>query len=154
MKIEKFSSYVMYACFIVILVVLAMFYFVGYTNPIAGDLNAPEHTDTLIFLMYGLLVLTILLTLIAAVMQFGAAFKDSPMGAIKSLMGLLFLVVVIVVSYALGSGEPVMANNELYTDALWLKLTDMFLNAMYILLGITALLTIVNMTGIVKKIKF
>ena len=45
------SYYALYACFAIILVVLGMFYFVGYNNPM-GDMNAPEHTETLIYLMY------------------------------------------------------------------------------------------------------
>ena len=38
----------MYICFALILVVLGMFYFVGYNNPV-GEYNAPEHTETLIY---------------------------------------------------------------------------------------------------------
>ena len=39
----KVSYYIMYICFALILVVLGMFYFVGYNNPV-GEYNAPEHT--------------------------------------------------------------------------------------------------------------
>ena len=45
----KVSYYIMYICFALILVVLGMFYFVGYNNPV-GEYNAPEHTETLIYL--------------------------------------------------------------------------------------------------------
>ena len=37
----KVSYYIMYICFALILVVLGMFYFVGYNNPV-GEYNAPE----------------------------------------------------------------------------------------------------------------
>ena len=49
----KVSYYIMYICFALILVVLGMFYFVGYNNPV-GEYNAPEHTETLIYLMYAM----------------------------------------------------------------------------------------------------
>lgn len=37
----KVSYYIMYICFALILVVLGMFYFVGYNNPV-GEYNAPN----------------------------------------------------------------------------------------------------------------
>ena len=93
----KMSYYALYVCFAVILVVLGMFFLVGYNNPV-GDMNAPEHTETLIYLMYALFGVTVGLTVIAAIAQFGAALKDNPMGAIKSLLGLVLLVAVVLIS--------------------------------------------------------
>ena len=139
----KMSYYALYVCFAVILVVLGMFFLVGYNNPV-GDMNAPEHTETLIYLMYAL-------TVIAAIAQFGAALKDNPMGAIKSLLGLVLLVAVVLISYAMGSDATITANEAPYTDTFWLKITDMFIYSIYFLLGIAALATLVNMTGIFKK---
>ena len=37
------------------------------------------------------------------------------------------LVVCLVLTFLLGSSKPVMTNGTLYTDALWLRLTDMFI---------------------------
>ena len=54
----RVSYYIMYALFAVILIVLALFYGIGYNN-IVGEYNAPEHTDTLIYLMYILFGLTV-----------------------------------------------------------------------------------------------
>ncbi len=146
----KISFYVLYALFAIILVVLGLFYLVGYNNPV-GDMNAPEHTDTLIYLMYALLIALVVITVIAAVAQFVASLKDNPKKAIKSLIGLVVLAAVIVVSYSMGSDQPVIANEAPYTDAFWLKITDMFIYSIYILLGASALATVVNMTGIFKR---
>ena len=145
----KMSYYALYVCFAVILVVLGMFFLVGYI--IRGDMNAPEHTETLIYLMYALFGVTVGLTVIAAIAQFGAALKDNPMGAIKSLLGLVLLVAVVLISYAMGSDATITANEAPYTDTFWLKITDMFIYSIYFLLGIAALATLVNMTGIFKK---
>ena len=163
----KMSYYALYVCFAVILVVLGMFFLVGYNNPV-GDMNAPEHTeaviagvdlemwqpaqtDALLYLMYALFGIAIAATVIAAVFQFGAALKDNPMGAIKSLLGLVLLVAVVLISYAMGSDATITANEAPYTDTFWLKITDMFIYSIYFLLGIAALATLVNMTGIFKK---
>lgn len=146
----KVSFYVLYALFAIILVVLGLFYFVGYNNPV-GNLNAPQHTDTLIYLMYALLIAIVLITIAAGLAQFITALKDSPKRALKSLLGLVVLVAVIAISYAIGSEEPVTANGMPYTDTFWLKITDMFIYSIYILLGASVLATVVNMLGIFKK---
>ena len=73
----KVSYYIMYICFALILVVLGMFYFVGYNNPV-GEYNAPEHTETLIYLMYAMFGICVAVTVIGAIAQFGAALRDNP----------------------------------------------------------------------------
>ena len=83
----KVSYYIMYICFALILVVLGMFYFVGYNNPV-GEYNAPEHTETLIYLMYAMFGICVAVTVIGAIAQIGAALRDNPKSAIKSLIGL------------------------------------------------------------------
>lgn len=149
----KMSYYALYVCFAVILVVLGMFFLVGYNNPV-GDMNAPEHTETLIYLMYALFGVTVGLTVIAAIAQFGAALKDNPMGAIKSLLGLVLLVAVVLISYAMGSDATITANEAPYTDTFWLKITDMFIYSIYFLLGIAALATLVNNSSSTADIAF
>ena len=56
--------------------------------------------------MYVLFGLAIAATVIAAVFQFGAALKDNPANAIKSLLGLVLLAVVLIVAWAMGDGTP------------------------------------------------
>ena len=144
----KVSYYIMYICFALILVVLGMFYFVGYNNPV-GEYNAPEHTETLIYLMFGICVAV---TVIGAIAQFGAALRDNPKSAIKSLIGLVLFVVVLVVSYGMGSDSPVvLADGSAYTDTGWLKITDMLIYSIYFLFGVAAIGTLVNLSGIFKR---
>ena len=152
----KVSYYIMYICFALILVVLGMFYFVGYNNPV-GEYNAPEHTETLIYLMYAMFGICVAVTVIGAIAQFGAALRDNPKSAIKSLIGLglvgggLF-VVVLVVSYGMGSDSPVvLADGSAYTDTGWLKITDMLIYSIYFLFGVAAIGTLVNLSGIFKR---
>ncbi len=146
----KVSYYVMYAIFAVIIIVLALFYFVGYTNPV-GEYNAPEHTETLIYLMYILFGIAVLSAVAAAVAQFIAAFRDNVKNALKSLIGFVLLVVLILVTYSMGSDVPVKTGDGVYSDAFWLKVTDMFLFSTYFLLGIAVLATLINLTGIFRK---
>ena len=70
----KVSYYVFYVCIALILVVLGMFYGVGYTNPV-GEYNAPEHTETLIYLMYGMFAVSVLITLLGGLVKFCSSLK-------------------------------------------------------------------------------
>jgi len=134
----KVSYYVLYALFAIVLVVLGLFYFVGFDRMV-GEFNDPVHTDTLLYLIYGILGLCILVTIVAAIFQFGSSFMDSPKKAIKSLLGLILLVLVLVVSYVMGSDTPVLTGDGPYTDSFWLKISDMMIYSIYFLLGVTIL---------------
>ena len=63
-----------------------------------------------------------------------AQLKDNPMGAIKSLLGLVLLVAVVLISYAMGSDATITANGGSLYDIFWLKITDMFIYSIYFLL--------------------
>ena len=134
----KVSYYVLYAIFAAIVVVMGLFYFGGeMATPLVPDMANPAHTDTLLYLMYGLLGLTVFVTLVAFVMQFGAALKDNPVAALKSLIGVILLVVVAIVAWTMGSDEAlVMPGYEGAENVpFWLKLTDMFLYTLYFLIA-------------------
>ena len=161
----KVSYYALYAMFAIILIVLGLFYLGGDAqgaDVIAGvdpEMWQPANTNALLMLIYGLFglaagqaVRTNILSVVAAVFQFGAALKDSPANAIKSLLGLVLLVVVLVIAWAAGDGTPMNIPGYDGTDNVpfWLKLTDMFLYSIYILLFVTIVAIIAS--GIKKKI--
>jgi len=146
----RMSYYALYVCIALILVVLGMFYFVGYNNPV-GEYNEPAHTETLIYLMYAMFGICVAVTLIGAIAQFDAALRDNPKSAIKSLLGIVLLVIVLVVSYSIGSDATVMTGTGAYTDAFWLKITDMLIYSIYFLLGVAAVGTLINLSGICKR---
>lgn len=148
---HKVSYYVFYFCIALILVVLGVFYGVGYNNPM-GEYNAPEHTETLIFLTYGMLAVTIVITLLGGLAKFASSFKDNPASAFKSLIGLVLIIVLLIVAYNIGSDTPIsLADGTTYSDTLWLKITDMLIYSTYVLLGIVILGIIANLSGILKK---
>ncbi len=147
----KVSYYVFYACVAAILVVLGVFFGVGYHNPV-GSYNEPQNTEALMCLMYGMFAVAVVVTLIGAVAQFGGALKDNPKGAIKSLLGLILLAVLLVVTYNMGSAEPVLkGDGAVYTDAVMLKVSDMLIYSTYALLIIAAIGTLLNLFGIFKQ---
>ena len=147
----KVSYYIFYVLIALILVVLGMFFGVGYNNPM-GEYNAPEHTETLIFLMYALFAVCVLVTVLGGLAQFVTGLKDDPKGAMKSLAALILFAAVLVGAYVMGSDEPLMmADGTEFTDATMLKLSDMMIYAIYLLLGVAGVATLVNLSGIFKR---
>lgn len=157
-KIQNVSGAILYAILIITLVILGMFFFGGETpmaDRVVADpsLSEPLHTDALIYWMYILFVIVIVATLVAAIYKFGANLKDSPKSAMKSLMGLVLMVVVLMFSWSIGSGEALVIPGYEGTENVpfWLKITDMFLYTLYIEVGAMILLMIGF--GVAKKLK-
>ena len=147
----KVSYYLFYVLIALSLVVLGLFFCVGYNNPM-GEYNAPEHTETLIYFMYAMTAVCVLVTVVGALAKFVAGLKDNPKGAVKTLIALALFAGVIAVAYSMASEAPLtMADGSEYTDVTWLKLTDMMLYVMYFLLAVTGVATLVNLSGIFKK---
>ena len=147
----KVSYYIFYVLIALILVVLGLFFMVGYNNPM-GEYNAPEHTETLMFLMYAMLAVCVLVTVVGGLAQFATSLKDDPKGAVKSLVALALFAAVLIGAYVMGSEEPLtMADGSQFTDVTMLKLSDMMIYAIYLLLGVTGIATLVNLSGIFKR---
>lgn len=147
----KVSYYVFYVCVALILVVLGMFYFVGYNNPV-GEYNEPQNTEALMYLMYAMFGVSVIITLLGALAQFAGALKDNPKSAIKSLLGLILLIVLLIVTYNMGSSETVvLGDGTEYSDVTMLKVSDMLIYSTYVLFGIAAIGTLLNLSGLFKK---
>lgn len=158
-RIQKVSGTVLYVMLAITLVILGMFFFGGETpldqRLVAADtaMEEPAQTDALIYWMYILFGIAVIITIAAAIYQFVTGFIDSPMTAIKSLLGLILIIVVLVISWAMGSDQPLVMPG--YDGAenvpFWLKLTDMFLYTIYIMMG--AMILLIFGFGIAKKFK-
>ena len=157
-RIQKVSGTVLYVMLAITLVILGMFFFGGETpldQRLVADtaMEEPAQTDALIYWMYILFGIAVIITIAAAIYQFVTGFIDSPMTAIKSLLGLILIIVVLVISWAMGSDQPLVMPG--YDGAenvpFWLKLTDMFLYTIYIMMG--AMILLIFGFGTAKKFK-
>lgn len=143
----KISYYVLYVLFAAILAVLGIFFFGGDAQGDAvlfgvdPEMWQPAYTDLLLYLMYGLLGLAIVAMVGGFIVQFGSALSDNPVKALKSLLGFILMVVVMVVAWSLGSDKTMDIPGYDGADNVpfWLKVTDMFLYSIYFLLGATIL---------------
>ncbi|WP_298071698.1 hypothetical protein [uncultured Bacteroides sp.] len=157
-KIQNISGSALLVMLLLTVVVIAMFFFGGETpmeQRLVADpsLSEPAQTDLLIYWMYILFGVTVAVTLVAAIYQLVTNFIDSPKATIKSLLGVVFLVVVMIFSWVIGSEQALAIPGYDGSENVpfWLKLSDMFLYTIYILMGVTVLLIIGF--GITKKFK-
>jgi hypothetical protein len=117
---------------------LALFYFGGEMSaPLVPDMSNPAQTDTLLYLIYSLLGLTVVITAIAFIVQFGMALKDNPIAALKSLLGVVLVFVIAIVAWSAGSEEALVMPGYDGTENVpfWLKVTDMFLYTLYFMIA-------------------
>lgn len=158
MKAHKVSFYVFIALIIASLVVFGLFFGVGYDH-MEGKYVAPEHTETLLMFMYAMAAICVVVTVGGAVMN-GISSFGGPKGVnitgvpdkAISIVSVAILVVTMVVSWAMASDAAlVLPSGNEFTDATLLKVTDMFIYAIYALLAIAGLGLIVNLSGVFKK---
>ncbi len=140
-RIQKISGTVLYVILAITLVILGLFYFGGEdVNRIVNDpeMSQPSYTDPLIYWIYFLMGVTVFVTVVAAILKLVSNFMDSPKDAIKSLIGIIALVVLLLVTWSMGSGKELVLPGYDGTDNVpfWLKLTDMFLYSIYFMMGI------------------
>ncbi len=151
-KIQNASGAVLWVILLISIVVFAMFYLGGEAAPEARtalgitdtSISMPVNTDTLVYWMYALVVATIAVTVIAAVLQYGALLKDSPKAAIRSLLGIILLVAVLVITYSMGDNTPLplVGYTGSENQAPWLAIGDMFAYTVYLEIGVMVVLMI------------
>ncbi|MDR1380013.1 MAG: hypothetical protein LBJ47_00870 [Tannerella sp.] len=151
-KIRKISSWTLLVVSIISIALLALFYFGGNGEPLRGELTNPLYTGELLIWSYVLLAICAISMLLFGITQFFNKFKASPKGALMSLGVFAGFAILLVIAYSVGQGVPlpgINADSQKYNVEVWLKITDMWLYAMYILL----ILAVVAMVwGSVKKI--
>ena len=148
MKAHRVSFFVFVALIIATLVVFGLFYGVGYDNPV-GKYNAPEHTGTLIVFMYVMAGVCILATVLGALMNVVSSL-GGPKGV--NITGVPDKAIVMIVSWVMASDAAlVLPSGDIFSDAILLKISDLFLYALYSLLALATLGLVVNLSGVFKK---
>lgn len=157
-RIQNLTGGILWALLLITIVVFAVF-FLGGETPVEQRLVAdtsisePAQTDVLMYWVYTLVFATIIVTLLAAVIQLGASFKDSPKAAFQSLLGFILLIVLMVVTYSMGSNEPLQLVGYTGTDnqAPWLKIGDMFIFTIGFM--ISAMVVLMIVFGVKNRLK-
>ena len=123
-------------------------------------MRSPQFTDALLYWIYALTGIAVVLVLVFSLISFGKNFKDSPLGAVKGLLGVLLLVALFGVAYALASDAPIFVNGKQLADsdgnpigASSYILTDVLIYVQYALLAACTLATAFSLLNISKPVK-
>lgn len=139
-------------------VIISILFFVGgnEVDPImsGGDaLDVPSYTNTLLNWSYALIGLSLLVLLIGVAFEMKKNFEIDSKKAIQSVVAFLAVMGLLVISYALGSGDElkIVGYEGTENQGVWSKVTDMCIYSSYVLLigGIVAIFG----TSIYKMIK-
>ena len=153
MKIEKISKMALYICVGIIVVCFALFFLVGYSNPM-GDYNEQKMLDVLMVLMYALFVVMLGLTIWSIFKgmgnKSGASSSTSGVPGGKIMAGTMALLVAsLVIGVVCGLGEEAFtAQDGTVTSAGWVTVVDMFCISSGILALAAVVAVVVSMLGV------
>jgi hypothetical protein len=119
-----------------------LFYFGGDAEKWKGKYQNPAYTGELLVWFYVMLGLCISGVLIFAVTQFLGTFKKNIKSSLVSLAVLVAFALLLLLSYSLGSGEPIPGINvssQQYNVEFWLKVSDTWIFTMGFLIGLSIL---------------
>ena len=147
--IRKTSSYTFLALVAISVIVFALFLF-GGSELDMKDNKVYAYTDVLIYWTYALGILSVVTVLFFVVKDFIAELAESPSAALKKIAGPIALIVLLLVTYAIGDTTPLKLNEEAqrFNAPFWLKFSDMWIYSVYVLLFLTIVAAI---AGAVKS---
>lgn len=150
----KISYYVLYAMFAAIMVVLVLFFFGGdakgdaVMTGVDPEMWQPAHTDALLYLNYALFAFAA----VATIVSFVHFLMSNPKASMGSLYVLAGSVLVLLISWFMGSSEKLEIISYEGTDnvGFWAQATDMFIYSLYALLSIAIVAILLG--GIKKRL--
>jgi uncharacterized membrane protein len=100
---------------------------------------SPLIADIMLWLMYITVAVALIVTVVSVIKTVRLRTKDDEAvnGVPRTRMAWVVVVaflLCLVLTFLLGSSEPVRTNGELFTDTFWLKATDMFIYTSLILI--------------------
>lgn len=148
-KIRKTSSTIFLVSIIISVIVIALFIFGGQVAPeqkLVADKSQPVFTDLMLYWAYILLAVTIVALVVLAAFSFISSLKSSPKSAMGGLIAAIALIVILGLTYAIGSGELLNIPGYEGTDNNpgTLKMTDMWIYSMYVMLGLSIVAILVT----------
>jgi hypothetical protein len=147
-KIRKISSWTLIVTTIILLVVLGLFLTGGSNPPLNGKSWYPKQTDTLLYWGYIMFGITVLATIIFALLQFVQNFRNDPKKALLGLGVIVAFAALLFITYSMGSGEPMAwlatGSSAAYNVPVWLKTADMLIYSIYAMFIMTFIAIVIG----------
>ena len=159
-NIRKKQSWIIIGLIALSAVIFLAFWLVGYDMPYEEDVdfNAPLLTDMLLGYIYLLTSSAIGVTVYSIVHGIKTRGRQSltengvPAGRITIITwGVTFALLAI--TFALGSTDPIKVNGKDFCEAIWLRLSDMFIISSGIMILIAIAAVAFGMSGYSRRMK-
>lgn len=155
---ERLSKRVLTVLLVLSALIFGLYYGIGYNTPsemVAGQ-NEPRFLNVLFVLLYGLPIIS--LCLVAWALRHAYTHRegdtDYVYGKHTRWMPYLYIggfVVLLAVTFLLGSSTPLTVNGKAYTESFWLKTTDMFIFTSVALLFVGVLICVIGIYRSYRK---
>lgn len=155
---ERISQTVLYALTGISVLAFALFYLVGYDRPYDEnpDVNAPLLTGVLVTFLLVLVFLALAVTTVALVRDIKRhAREDKTVNGIPATRiaygvaaGTILL---LVLTFVTGSSRPIAVNGVAYSEALWLRVADMFVGTSLLLIAAAIVAVIFGATRYARR---
>lgn len=144
----------MYILMALAVIVLCICFF-GGSEPVNynGEDFSDPHVSVLLYFVYFEIAIAALVTLWSAASSFAVKMKTNSKQAIIGLVGVAVIILLMIITYAIGDGTKMNIIGYEGTDneGTWSKIADMFLMTSYVLAFIATLSLIAS--PIIKKLK-
>ncbi len=160
MTAEQVSTRVLYLLIALTVLLFGAFFLIGYDVPYEDDpgFNAPLLTDAVLVFVYLLIVVALVIMGYSVFLAIKRRDKSSnvtnniPETKILCCTVALLLCCLLI-TFLLGSSESVHVNGVEFTQAFWLKATDMFINTIAVLLAVAVLGVAFGLSGYGRKLR-
>ena len=142
---ERISQRVLYVTVALSAVVFLAFYLVGFDVPYAADpsFKAPLLTDVLLGftgLLFGLALLVSIVAVVRGVRRAGRREGMTNGIPARKIACITYgaTLLILVLTFMFGSAQSMNVNGQMFSDAFWLRMSDMFVNSSLLLLVLAA----------------
>ncbi len=155
---EKISHRILYVLTAVIAVMFCLFYFVGYDHPFEDnpEYNAPLFTGVLVNFVIFFVVVSVVIGFASLYISLrkrgddGNVVNRIPVRRIAVAVT-AFTVLLMVVTFMLGSSDTIEINGDKYENVFWLKVADMFVNSVLVMLVLSVAAVVFGATRYFRK---
>ncbi|MCD8291883.1 MAG: hypothetical protein LUC91_10340 [Prevotella sp.] len=160
MKTERVSTRVLFILIAFIVLLFGAFFIIGFDTPYSEDpdFNAPLLTDAVLIFVYLLIVAALVIMAYSVVRAIKRRDKSTnvtnniPESKIMWCTVALLLCCM-VITFLLGSTQPVQVNGVEFAQTFWLKTTDMFINTVIVMLIVAVLGVAFGVSGYGRKLR-
>ncbi|MCD8296831.1 MAG: hypothetical protein LUC88_04590 [Prevotella sp.] len=160
MKAEHVSIRVLYILIAITVLLFGAFFIIGFDKPYSEDpsFNAPLLTDAVLLFVYFLIAAA--LSIMAYSVVRSIKRRDKSANVINNIpeskilwCTVALLLCCMILTFLLGSSQPVYVNGVEFAQVFWLKSTDMFINTIIVMLVVAVLGVLFGVSGYSRKIR-